>query len=128
MCMPEHRPPLRGGREQGAGAVVGRRHPAIPGNLSGPPGKEVVMNRLHRIFAAGVATAALAFSASPALAASPAVMTPAYSCSIDSLTHVESSVDFLRVHTSPGVGTPAVGEIPGGSAFHFCSSSFQSSG
>ncbi|WP_055588756.1 hypothetical protein [Peterkaempfera griseoplana] len=86
------------------------------------------MNRLHRIFAVGVATAALAFSASPALAASPAVMTPAYSCSIDSLTHVESSVDFLRVHTSPGVGTPAVGEIPGGSAFHFCSGSFQSSG
>jgi len=90
------------------------------------------MNQLHRVAAAGIAATALAFTASPALAAaepaSQAVYQPAYSCTIDSLTHVVSNIDFLRVHTAPGVGTPAIGEIPGGSAFHFCSSSYTSAG
>ena len=52
----------------------------------------------------------------------------AYSCTIDSLTHVVTSIDWLRVHTSPGVSTPATGQIPGGAAFHFCSSSGQNVG
>jgi len=52
---------------------------------------------------------------------------PAYSCSIDSYSHV-TGADWLRVHTSPGAGTPAVGQIPGGSGFHFCSRSSTKSG
>jgi hypothetical protein len=90
------------------------------------------MGNTRRIIAAGIATAAFSLAAPSAFAASvpsPQVgYQPTYSCSIDSLTHVVTSIDWLRVHTAPGIGTPAVGQIPGGAAFHFCSSSIQTVG
>jgi len=67
----------------------------------------------------------LSFLAAPAFAEPAAGVDQqiAYSCTIDSITHVQSDVDWLRVHTSPGVTTPAIGQIPGGARFDFCSSS-----
>jgi hypothetical protein len=45
-----------------------------------------------------------------------------FSCTLDSFTHVQGA-DWLRVHTSPGIGTPGVGQIKGGSGFCFSSGS-----
>jgi hypothetical protein len=44
-------------------------------------------------------------------------------CTLDTTETVDSSIDYLRVHTDPGVDQPAVGQVPGGSEFRFCSSS-----
>lgn len=42
-----------------------------------------------------------------------------FTCTLDSYTHVENNIDWLRVHTSPGVEAPVVGQIKGGSGFCF---------
>jgi hypothetical protein len=90
------------------------------------------MRFIHGLFVSGIGAVAIVLSA-PSAYAAPAYGNDlkydvAYSCTIDSLTHVVTSIDWLRVHTSPGVSTPAVGQIPGGAAFHFCSSSGQNAG
>ena len=56
----------------------------------------------------------------------PASAHAAYSCTIDSWGGV--TADWLRVHVSPGVNTSAVGQVPYGTQFHYCSSSGTSSG
>jgi hypothetical protein len=81
-----------------------------------------------RAIITAAATMGLLLLGPTAFAASQVEGRAAYSCTYDSYTHVLSSVDWLRVHTSPGVSTPAVGQIPGGSGFTFCSSSGRQSG
>ena len=52
--------------------------------------------------------------------ASAAPAAPACSCSIDPFSHVDV-VDWLKVHTTPGTATPAVGQLPSGAQFSYCS-------
>lgn len=82
------------------------------------------------LVAGGVTVLCLTVLAAPALAepAADAGHALKYSCTIDSVTHVQQSTNWLRVHTSPAVGAPAVGQLPGGARFDFCSSSGTTSG
>jgi hypothetical protein len=52
---------------------------------------------------------------------------PAYSCTFDSVTHVQGA-DWLRIHVTPSVSSSAVGQIPDKAQFNFCSSSFMNIG
>ncbi|MFC0546183.1 hypothetical protein [Kutzneria chonburiensis] len=74
-----------------------------------------------RVLAAAAAALGAVVVTAPIASASPAAG-PAFACG-QSYTHVRSSIDWLRIHTSPGVNTPAVGQIPGGSGFCFNSAS-----
>jgi hypothetical protein len=73
------------------------------------------------LFAAAAALSAAAITA-PIASASPTAI-PAFTCASGQFTHVRSTIDWLRIHTAPGVNTPAVGQIRGGSEFCFTSSS-----
>jgi hypothetical protein len=57
-----------------------------------------------------------------------AVQAPAqaYTCTVDSWSQV--GVDWLKVHTQPTVTSTAVGQVPYGSQFHYCSSSGRTAG
>lgn len=61
--------------------------------------------------------AAQAPSPASALGVAPAITCPEGSGTTGSTT-VKSSVDWLRVHISPSVSAPAVGQLPGGAMFH----------
>ncbi len=50
-----------------------------------------------------------------------AVTPAAAPCTIDTYGHVQL-VDWLKVHTSPGITTPAVGQLKDGATFHHCTS------
>lgn len=81
---------------------------------------------MKRAIAVACSAAALTLAAMPVAHAAPAdVVRPAVTCpgSFDSATHVQPSVDWLRVHTSPSATSAAIGQIPGGAAFTFSSSS-----
>jgi hypothetical protein len=43
------------------------------------------------------------------------------SCSIDTAGRV--TADWLRVHVTPAVSSPVIGQIPRGGIFHYCSTS-----
>lgn len=76
------------------------------------------MNRMLTGFLAAGAFAIAGIGAVPSASATP--VAPAYSCSIDTFSHVDV-VDWLKVHTSPGLSTPAVGQLPNGAKFSYCS-------
>jgi hypothetical protein len=80
------------------------------------------MHRNRILIAAAVALGGATITAPIASASPVANAGPAFACT-QSYTHVRSSIDWLRIHTSPGVNTPAVGQIPGGSGFCFDSGS-----
>ena len=78
---------------------------------------------LTAVAAAGIALAG-AVAAAPAASAA---VNPAYSCTIDSLSHV-TGADWLKVHTQASTSSSSVGQLPRGAAFHFCSSSGHNAG
>lgn len=85
-------------------------------------------NAIAVAVAVAVAATALSFSAVSTAHASPAVAAVTCPGSINSYTHVLTSVDWLKVRTGPSTSNTAIGEIPGGAGFHFSSSSGKESG
>ncbi|MEU6402605.1 hypothetical protein [Streptomyces sp. NPDC046985] len=86
---------------------------------------------MKKSIAVAIATAALSLTAVPAAHAAPAgAASAAVTCpgSLNNSTHVQTSVDWLKVRTGPSTSNTAIGEIPGGAAFYFSSSSGTQSG
>jgi hypothetical protein len=84
------------------------------------------MKRSALPLAAAALVAGTLVAAPAAAAATPRVVQASYSCSIDSYGTV--TADWLKVHTQPSVTSAAVGQIPYGNRFHYCSSSGRSNG
>ncbi|MCD0484889.1 SH3 domain-containing protein [Streptacidiphilus sp. ASG 303] len=86
---------------------------------------------MRKAVAVAFSAAALSLTAVPAAHAAPAnAVTAAVTCpgSLSNYTHVQSSVDWLKVRTGPSTSYAAVGQLPGGAAFTFSSSGVQSGG
>lgn len=77
------------------------------------------------VAAGAVLVPAAVATAAPASASSAVV--PAYSCTFNSITHVNGA-DWLIVHSSPSTSAPRVGQLPDGARVDFCTSSFTNSG
>ncbi|MGI5226549.1 hypothetical protein [Actinoallomurus sp. CA-142502] len=90
-------------------------------------GGKALSGKRAKLCIAATTLAGSALTAGTANAAAPAgpVAAPAYSCTYDSLTHVNGA-DWLLVHTSPSTSAPRVGELPYGAQVKFCSSSYTS--
>ncbi|WP_206506665.1 hypothetical protein [Streptomyces chrestomyceticus] len=86
-----------------------------------PPSKQRRRRRTATFTAAAfLAAAAGVGTVTPAAALTTETPLRAVSCpAADSWSTVKNSIDWLKVHTAPRASAPSVGQIPGGSRFHY---------